>query len=279
MKKDEVQTILEAHGIRPLPSLSQNFLLHEPTRDRIAEAGHTEDVAHVVEIGGGIGVLTEALVRRFQRVTVFEIDKTLSQILRERFYHTPHVVLKEEDALEADEYFSGLQDPYVVIANIPYHLTNRIIRSVLTGVPQPQSIVLLVQKEVAERLTSDSADYSLFRLSVEMYAHAEYVETVPKAYFYPRPDVDSAVISITPHETFADANQEAVLELAGYAFRQKRKQVRTSLNKQTPMKRENIEHALSACEIPVDARPQDITPAGWCCIQNQLIYPEARELQ
>jgi len=270
MKKEEVQTILEAHNIRPLPSFSQNFLLHEPTRDRIAGAGTSEEVAHVVEIGGGIGVLTEALLERFERVTVFEIDKTLSQILRERFYHSSRLTLKQEDVLEAEEYVRGLEEPYVVIANIPYHLTNRIIRFLLTQENQPQSIVLLVQKEVAERLTETFGDYSLFRLSVEMYARARVIETVPKAYFYPRPEVDSAVVEITPHGGFAHADREAVLKLAGYAFRQKRKKVRTSLKKQMGLKAERIEQALSACEIAVDARPQDISPEEWCCVYRSI---------
>ncbi len=270
MNTDELQTILTAHNIRPLPSLSQNFLLDEEMRDRIVAAGLTPDSSHAVEIGGGVGVLTEALLERFENVTVYEVDKTLSQILRERFYRAFALDIRHKDILEASDDFDSLVASYVVIANIPYHITNRLVRFLLARKNAPIRMILLVQQEVAERLTFVSQEWSLFRLSVDFYADVEYLFKVPKDRFYPQPEVDSAVVVFTPHEKFSDKDREAILDLAGYAFRQKRKKVRTSFSKQLDLSSDEIDMALRMCDLSINVRPQELSPENWCCLWEQL---------
>jgi len=269
MTKQEVQTILEAHEIRPLPSLSQNFLLNEDIRDNIVHAGKTEAIDHVVEIGGGIGVLTERLQEYFDTVTVFELDKTLAQILRERLYTSDKVTIYQEDVLKASSFFQGLDHAYSVIANIPYHITNRLIRFLLTQTPQPQTIVLLLQKEVAERL-QEQESYSLFRLSVEMYANVDYVQPVSRVHFYPRPEVDSAVVRITPHQKYAHVEREQVLETARMAFQQKRKKLTTSVKKKLGYSQDRMQNALEQCDLSSDVRPEQLTPEDWVNLMKAL---------
>lgn len=262
MTKQSMQELLESYGGRPLQSLSQNFLIDENLAAKIA-SGATIESSRVVEIGPGLGALTEHLVKEYESVSVFELDATYARILADRF---PEVEVNHMDFLEAEETLSQISEPYVVIANIPYHITAQLIRFCLTVPNPPKEFVFLMQKEVAERIV-DTQTPSILQLSIEMYAQAKYLFTVPKTCFYPQPRVDSAVVRFTRYEKPLAGNPEEILGFLKGPFGTRRKILLSSLRKRLP--EIAWEEVFTACEIDPKVRPEDITLESWILLYNE----------
>ena len=262
MTKQSMQELLETYGGRPLQSLSQNFLIDENLARKIA-AGATTETSRVVEIGPGLGALTEHLVKRFDDVTIFELDATYSRILTERF---PEVKVNHINFLESAEILQTIEQPYVVIANIPYHITAQLIRFCLTTHNPPVEFVFLMQKEVAERIV-DTKEPSILQLSVEMYAVSQYLFTVPKTCFYPQPRVDSAVVRFTRRNEPLAENPEEVLGFLKGPFGTRRKILFSSLRRQFP--KIDWEKVFASCKIDPKVRPEDISLESWILLYNE----------
>ncbi len=182
----------------------------------------------VVEIGPGKGALTDHLLGRADRVVAIEIDPVLVQYLRSKYRDDPRVEIIESDILKADLSHRG---PLTVAGNLPYYITSPIVEKVLGVGRQVHRAVFLVQKEVAERMTTGpgSRDYGYLSVATQFYAEARLLFTVPPGAFRPPPKVDSAVISLTPRTELAVAEPQAFLRFAGHCFRQKRKTLRNNL--------------------------------------------------
>ena len=187
-----------------------------------------EEAELVVEIGPGRGALTDHLLTRAKKVVAIEIDPVLVQYLRSKYRDDPRVEVIESDILKADLSRWG---PMAVAGNLPYYITSPIIEKVLGLGRQVNRAVFLVQKEVAERITTGpgSRDYGYLSVATQFYAEARLLFTVPPGAFRPPPKVDSAVISLTPRLELAVADPHAFLRFAGHCFRQKRKTLRNNL--------------------------------------------------
>ena len=182
----------------------------------------------MLEIGPGRGALPAHLLERAERVVAIEIDHVLVQYLAAKFRAESRLEIVEADVLKAD--LSSWQ-PTAVAGNLPYYITSPIIEKVLGLRPAPQRAVFLVQKEVAERLTSPpgSRDYGYLSVATQFLANAELLFTVPPGAFRPRPKVDSAVIRLTPREIPAAVDVRRFLDFVSVCFRQKRKTLRNNL--------------------------------------------------
>lgn len=270
MTTTEIKHLLETHNIAPLDSLSQNFFIDRPLLDKMLTKAGIEARDTIVEIGPGLGSLTQALLERDCPVIAFEIDRTLAQILPEVLGNPDNLIVHHQDIMEARDQIAEVPAPYKVVANIPYHITGGIIRVLLTQANRPESITLLIQQEVARKLTSDSSTYSLQRLSVEIYAYPQYLLTVPKGCFYPRPKVDSAVIQLTPHTLFDHVDKEAVVQFAKSAFQYKRKQARSTLLKHSGFSEEALNQAFDTLDLPRDVRPEQISLGQWVELYTEL---------
>lgn len=180
-------------------SLGQNFL-HAPNVVRnIVITGHISPKESVLEIGPGKGVLTEALLEAGATVTAVEKDDNLIPFLNEKFKEfvkTAQLKLFHADILEISPTTIGIERPYKLIANIPYYITGEIIRKFLETSTPPECMVLMVQKEVAERIVSRDGKESILSISVKAYGKPKYVETVKARCFRPIPNVDSAILLI-----------------------------------------------------------------------------------
>lgn len=249
--------------IIPRKSLGQNFLRSQAVARAIAEAACPQGNETVFEIGPGEGALTDELLKRAKKVVAIEKDTRLIVPLKEKYAKeigTKKLIIKEGDALlKQPEKIVGAKT-YVVAANIPYYITGAIIKHLFSAKIQPERIVLLLQKEVAERIVARDGKESILSISVKVYGTPRIVRTVPAGAFHPRPSVDSAVIAIEHiANPFAKTTDEKkFFEVLKRGFAHKRKLLRRNLGVS--------EETLSACNIPTNARPEELSPHEWLCL-------------
>lgn len=261
--------------IQAKKSLGQNFLKSKKALDAMVTAGEVAADDIVVEIGPGKGALTKVLLETGATVIAFEKDHRLIELLEEEFkdyIKKGKFVLYEKDVLDIDirDYVldsrlrgNDKSGSYKLIANIPYYITGEITRRFLTSEYKPECIVLLVQKEVAERIVDTKE--SILSLSVKVYGTPKKLMTVKKEFFTPSPKVDSAIISISHiHNPFNTKDEEAkFFEIIKKAFGQKRKKLNTTL-------KDYKEHIKNWEEIK-EKRPEQLSVEEWVEISLQIL--------
>ncbi|MBQ3261347.1 ribosomal RNA small subunit methyltransferase A [Candidatus Saccharibacteria bacterium] len=247
-------------------SLGQNWLKDRPTLEKIASLAFcTADLC--VEIGPGLGTLTSSLLRRFPKVLAIEFDPKLAQNLPASFPGKNLTVINQ-DVLNYD--FSNITEPYVVVGNIPYYITTPIIKKLLLLSNHPLKIVLLVQKEVAEKLAAKTLDVpsSSLSLFVDCYAKASLGPIVPKTLFTPIPKVDSRVLILTPHKAPLTSNE--VLSFIKSCFVTPRKKLLSVLPRVSNCSKQTCESALSSLNLSHDVRPGNLTLANYAKLAQIL---------
>lgn len=262
MDARSLQTLLKKYEIRPNKSLGQHFLHDETVVADMLEAAAVTQEDTVLEVGPGIGVLTSALVQRAGHVIVYELDAQLAQLVRDQGEANLEVI--EGDALELPLPPRGSALPYKVVANIPYSITGALIRRLITSLPAPQSITLLVQKEVAERMTALPGQMSALAVAVQLHGQARIVRQVPPDCFWPAPKVDSAVVhvDIQPGLTL-DVEERDFMRLAKFGFAQKRKQLKNTLAAGLRIEPTEVERHLTAVGLAPTARAQELSLTQW----------------
>jgi 16S rRNA (adenine1518-N6/adenine1519-N6)-dimethyltransferase len=267
---------MRAWGIRPARSKGQNFLLDAEIVDRIAEASGAAAGDRVLEIGPGLGILTEALLRRGARVTAIELDDALAPRLTAHFAGEPRFRLVHADATQvhpADLYEPG--QTYRIVANLPYGVATVIIRHYLESVQPPGELVVMVQKEVAERMTATEGDLSLLTLAIQLYTEPEYLFTVPAEAFHPAPKVTSAVVRLRTRARLPldVAARDRLFRLATMAFQQKRKTLLNSLSRGMEMDKEALAERLATIGVNGGQRPQALSFDDWLRLAANLERP------
>jgi 16S rRNA (adenine1518-N6/adenine1519-N6)-dimethyltransferase len=279
---NRTKEILEKYGFSFKKSLGQNFLIDTNILRRIVDFAELSAETGVIEIGPGIGALTEQLARRAKKVVAFEIDQRLLPILAETLSPYPNVRIIHQDVLKADvqkvidEEFAGIKD-IMVVANLPYYVTTPIIMKLLTDNLPLRGIVVMLQKEVAERIAAKpgTKDYGSLSIAVQYYTKAETVMTVPRTVFVPQPNVDSAVIRLTklPQPAVFVENEEFFFELVRASFGQRRKTILNNLTSNLPngkMFKETIEQVLHEVNIDPRRRGETLTIAEFAILSDRL---------
>ncbi len=271
--------ILDRYGVSPKQSLGQNFLYDEELLARIVAAAEVEPGDAVLEVGPGLGALTRQLARAAGRVVAVELDDRLLPILNYELEPFANVTIVHGDILAFDPaaWFDG---PFVVVANVPYYITGAILRRLLEGRPRPKRMVLTVQREVAERLAAKPPEMSLLAVSVQYYGTVKVVGTVKAGAFWPRPEVDSAVIRIdvdrkkketTDFTDYADledsesvdsSSEAAFFRVVRAGFGEKRKQLKNNL-RQLGLADEAIAAALAAAGVDGRRRAETLGVGEW----------------
>ena len=287
----EVRRTLRDAGLRPRHSLSQNFLVDVDVLEQIlAEAAPTPGRA-VLEIGPGLGILTGALLDAGAAVTAIELDAGLAARLRDRFAGAiagtaddraapGALTLIEGDAL--DEPLTRLcPAPYDVVANLPYHITSPILHRLLGEPPRPERLVLMVQREVAERIAAPPGKMSYLSVFVQYHAAVRLALRVPPSAFEPAPEVDSAVIVVTPFppdDRLDRAAEDELWRLVQAAFRERRKMLHNVLTRQLGLPPERVAAGLAAAGIAPDRRPQTLAVGEWLRLLETLgpLEPDRR---
>ncbi len=257
---------LKTHGIDAKKRYGQNFLIDKYVLERIMEgAGITkEDI--VLEIGPGIGTLTQALCERAGHVIAVEIDKDMIPLLEENLSEYDNYELINEDILKVD-LASLLADnkKAKVVANLPYYITTPIIMQLLENKLPIDSITVMVQKEVADRMQAPPGgkDYGALTLAVKYYSQAEIIANVPPNCFIPRPGVDSAVIKLNCYDKLPvqAENEEKLFEIIKAAFAQRRKTLANALKNypKLNLSRERVEEALTEMGLNADIRGERLS--------------------
>jgi 16S rRNA (adenine1518-N6/adenine1519-N6)-dimethyltransferase len=278
------RAILEKYGFSFKKSLGQNFLIDTNILRRIVDFADLGENSGAIEIGPGIGALTEQLARSSKKVVAFEIDQRLLPILAETLSPYENVKVIHKDVLEADvqtvmaEEFTNIDD-IMVVANLPYYVTTPIIMKILEDQLPIRGIVCMLQKEVADRISASpgTKEYGSLSIAVQYYTKAETVMIVPKTVFVPQPNVDSAVIRLTkrdkPAVTVKDEN--FFFQVTRSSFAQRRKTLLNNLTSQLPdgkQKKENILKALAAAGVEPSRRGETLSLEEFGRLSDEL-YP------
>lgn len=258
------------------PVLGQHFLSDPLALQSIADAAQLTSQDAVLEIGPGSGTLTAVLAQAAGRVLAIEKDETLWPTLEKLRQQHKNVELVLGDVRRIDvqrivqEVFG--QQRFKIVANIPYYLTNFLIQQLLQLRPLPVVLVLLVQKEVGERLAAQPGEYSILGLSVQMYCLVEGVFAVPRTLFTPVPAVDSVVIRLTPlaDPAVPEALQSQFMTLVKHGFAQRRKTLANNLAGVYKRPKDEIEGFLTALALSPMARAQELSIAQWLQLLQKL---------
>ncbi len=232
----------------------------------IVKAAALQPAEEVLEVGPGLGVLTERLARAAHRVVAVEIDTELASALRVEF-DGANVTVHTADVLKVEP-ASFFEKPFVVVANLPYHITSPALRHLLAaGPPFALRLVVMVQAEVAERIAAQPGDMSSLAVSIQAQARVRIVRRVPAAAFFPRPKVDSAVVLLEPLSDEdrpvprSELTQFVTLVQAG--FKQPRKKLVNSLAEGLGEAKPTALELLKSADIDPGQRPQDLAVADW----------------
>ena len=249
-------------------SLGQNFLQDGDAIEKIADACGAGPEDLVIEIGPGMGVLTEALAERAGKVAAVELDDRLIPILRERFAGADNVTIIHEDILKADLRGiikdSAMPGSVKIVGNLPYYITTPILLGLLEQDVPAESITAMVQKEVAERIVAGPGgrDYGVLSVSLQYYCTAEYVLDVPAESFKPVPKVDSAVVKLTLRdrsERLPEAEEKQFFETVKRSFAQRRKTLGNSLAGFCGSSKEQAAEALRSAGIAPERRAETLS--------------------
>jgi len=257
-------------------SLGQNFLKSEKILEKICKTGDIKKDDIILEIGPGKGSLTKKLLEKSGTVIAVEKDYELIEILKEKFFDeikNKKLILVEGDILKFDiEKILNKKENYKIIANIPYNITGAIFKKFLSCNSQPSKMVLLVQKEVVERIIARDEKESILSLSIKIYGDPKYIMTVSKNFFTPKPKVDSGIILIDniSRKNFANQNQEKIFfELIKNGFAHKRKILKKNL-KELIGDSSKIEKILEKLKIQQNIRAEDLDLEKWLEISKIL---------
>lgn len=277
--------ILQKHGFLFKKSLGQNFLIDPNILLKITSyAGLTKETG-VIEIGPGIGALTEHLARASKKVVAFEIDQRLLPVLADTLSSYQNIHIIHEDILKANvldviqQHFSGITD-LMVVANLPYYVTTPILLKLLEENLPLRGLVVMMQKEVANRISAQpgTKDYGSLSIAVQYYTKAEQVMTVPKTVFMPQPNVESAVVRLVKHELpIVKVKDEAFFfQVTRASFAQRRKTIFNNLTNQLTdgkVKKTVILDALERAAIDPGRRGETLSIEEFARLSDALYIP------
>lgn len=265
----ELKQLCEQYHLRPSKKYGQNYLIQgKPVRDMIA-AGELLSTDTVVEVGPGFGVLTLELVKQAEQVYAFEIEQKLQAYWQEQQAAHPNLNIIWGNALhQFPEFSKTLPAGYKVLANLPYQITSNMLRTLLEVAHKPERIVVMVQKEVAERMCAKPGDMSLLAVAVQYYGTPRIVSTVTKGNFFPSPKVDSAIVAIT--DIMQREGSEQFFRVVRAGFSSKRKQLAKNLSGVLGIDRKQLDEAVRDVTGSATIRAEDMSMDMWFALVPKL---------
>jgi 16S rRNA (adenine1518-N6/adenine1519-N6)-dimethyltransferase len=261
--EDYLRHLCQQYDLIPSKKYGQNFLLQPEVIDKMVAAGEIKKDDTVVEVGPGFGVLTLALAEHAKQVITFEIEKKLTTYWEDQQKQHKNIEVVWGNVLYEFEKQAALQSkPYSVVANLPYQITSHVMRKFLETAHKPDVLVLMVQKEVAERICAQAGEMSVLALSVQYYGNPEIVTQVPRSYFWPMPAVDSAVIKIKIHHRQTSAAEDSIFfKIVKAGFVSRRKMLIKNIG--GICSRQKAEKVFEMLGINPKARPQELSVQQW----------------
>lgn len=276
--KNRTYDVLEKYSTKVKKRFGQNFLVDESVLNNIVKSSNISEKDLVIEIGPGIGSLTEKLIDTGAKIISFEIDRDMGEILEDRFQGISNFQLIMEDILKVDinKYIeeSKVEGKVKVVANLPYYITTPIIFKLLENAQKVEEIIVMVQDEVANRITSKEKgkEYGVLTINVNYYGIPEKLFEVPRESFVPSPNVTSAVIKITRSKRYDVHNEKMFFNFIKASFSQRRKKISNSLagaNFNNLPKKE-INDILIMNNVDINARAEEIPVEQYVDIVNSI---------
>lgn len=283
----QTRRLLRQYGLHVRKRLGQNFLVSDEVLQLIISSAQLAPTDIVMEVGSGLGVLTKELARHAGLVIAIELDTRLANILKQELASFGNVKVINENILYTapaallEEHKAGFPQKtdaasaYKVVANLPYYITSPVLRHFLETSVKPQTMVVMVQKEVADVIAAVPGQMSLLSISVQYYGKPEIIGYVPAACFYPAPKVDSAILRIEVYHqpAVSVANEREFFELVGSGFSASRKQIANSLAQGLGISKTEVLTLLERAGIKPQRRAETLTLSEWANLQK--VYNQA----
>lgn len=261
----ELRNLLYAHHMRPNKAFGQNFLVDRAILQRIIEAAEIEPNDQVLEVGAGTGVLTRELAKHARRVVAVELERDMLALLAKTTGEFRNVELLERNLLYLDPQEVFEQEPYKLVANLPYYITAPTFRHFLESGNAPRLLVVMVQYEVAQRIVAGPGDLSLLGVSIQFYGQPKIIAHVPARAFYPAPKVDSAILRVDLRKQvpLTPEQRDSFFRLVQAGFAERRKQLHNSLTHHLHQKNEEVRASLTAANIDPSRRAETLSIEDW----------------
>jgi len=257
--------LLYAHNMRPNKAFGQNFLVDRAVLQQIIEAAELEQSDQVLEVGAGTGVLTRELATRVRRVVAVEMEQNMLTLLQKMTdgYSNVELIARNLLYLDPQEVFG--QEPYKLVANLPYYITAPTFRHFLESANPPRLLVVMVQYEVAQRIVAEPGDLSLLGVSIQFYGQPRIIARVPARSFFPAPKVDSAIVRVDVHAQapLVPDERNGFFRVVQAGFSARRKQVHNSLTHGLHRKNEEIRAWLEVAGIEASRRAETLSIEEW----------------
>lgn len=271
MTISEVKKRLQNAGTRPHRSSGQHFLLDETIVEQMADIAKVQAGDTVLEIGPGLGVLTDVLLARGAHVIAVELDPRLADYLRRTHKHVEHLQVIDGDIFRVRLDAVLGNTPFKLVSNLPYNITSMVLRFFLSGPLKPTDMTILIQREVAERAIAGPGKMSLLALSVQWFSKPRKMLDVEGHSFFPIPEVVSSVLHCADIASgYAPDMEKEVFRLAKMGFAGKRKQLRNSLGAGLHQKNSQVDELLLTSGIAPEARPQDLSIENWLTLTKTV---------
>lgn len=269
---DEWKALLKKNRIKPTKSMGQNFLTETAVVEEIVEFAGIDSGDFVIEIGPGMGILSREILATGAELIAVELDRELATLLRSELAGQENFTLIEQDAryIVPDELTGGRS--YQVAANLPYSVATVILRNLMESDHPPTRMTVMVQREVAERMTAEPGDLSLLGIATDLYTEADIVMIVPPNVFTPPPKVESAVVQMDTRESLRGTPQmrDRMFELATMAFQRKRKTLSNGLSMGLDIPKQDMDVVLAKAGIDPMRRPQTLDVDEWLKVAEVL---------
>ncbi len=272
LKPLNIGALLAKYDIRPSKGLGQNFLSNIDVLNKIIDEAHITKEDVVLEIGPGLGSLTRQLAQQAKQVIAVELDRKMMAPLEEVLAPFNNVTVIQDDILKVDLDEVIPMGGYKVVANIPYYITSAVIRQLLEAEKKPTTVVLTVQKEVAQRMCAVPNEMNLLAVSVQVYGTPRFATTIPAGAFYPVPKVDSAVICVELFEEpiLRDDMTAFFFSIVKAGFSQRRKTLRNTISAGMHWEKAVVEQELKAASVDPMRRAETLSIEEWVKITERF---------
>ncbi len=288
ISKQKIKKLLSKKSVRPLKKFGQNFLISKQIFKKIIAAAELSSKDIVLEIGPGVGNLTQILAQKTKKVIAIEKDKKMVEILKETLKEFKNIEIIQGDILKIDpkNYLPAIawsdsdwqagnlkSKNYKVVANLPYYIVSPVIRKFLELIEvNPQSMVLMVQKEVAQRICAKPPKMNLLAVSVQFYSEPKIISYVSKKYFWPQPKVDSAIIKLKVKKQNLKINKDLFFKIVKAGFSHPRKQLINNLSQGLKIDREKTRKWLLKNKINPIKRAEALSIKDWLKLTKTFTF-------
>ena len=267
-----IKELMVEQGVKPNKILGQNFLIDKNILEKIIDSADLKPTDVVLEVGPGIGALTKELSLKAGKIIAVEKDKNMVEVLKKTLSDYKNIKIINGDILKIKNY--KIKN-YKVVANIPYYLTSPLIRKFLESANPPSEMILMIQKEVAQRICSKPPDMSLLAVSVQFYAEPKIISYVSKNCFLPAPKIDSAIIKITPRrptsrEAGSRTSPDLFFRVVKAGFSHPRKQIAGNLAKNLKIDKKTAQEWLKKNSIDPAQRAETLSVENWKNLTNSF---------